>query len=56
MALSGLDTMLASRVCRTSPRPWGITSAVAASARTRFCGNSMLVMTDRVAAIKVVSM
>ena len=56
MEATGLETMLESRVCITSPRPWGTTSAVAASARTSVCGNSLLVTTLSAAATKVVSM
>ena len=52
---TGLETMLASSVCMTSPRPCGTTSAVAASARTSVCGNSLLVNTLSAAATKVVS-
>ena len=39
----------------TSPKPWGITSAVAASASTSVWGNSLLVTTLSAAATKVVS-
>ena len=55
MAPTGLATKLDSRVFRTSPRPWGITSDWAASAITTVWGNRKLVITDRAAAIKVVS-
>lgn len=55
MDATGLETMFASNVCMTSPKPWGITSAVAASASTSVWGNSLLVTTLSAAATKVVS-
>ena len=56
MALTGLATKLASRVFSTSPRPWGMTSDSAASARTTVTGNRKLVTDAMAAARNVVSM
>ena len=51
----GLETILLSRVCMTSPSPWGTTSASAASASTNVWGKILLVTTLRAAATKVVN-
>ena len=55
MAEMGFETILASSVCMTSPRPCGMTSASAASGNTSVCGKSMLVTTLSAAATNVVS-
>ena len=55
MAEMGFETMLASSVCMTSPRPCGMTSALAASGNTSVCGKIVLVTTLKMAARNVVS-